>query len=93
MSQLDELPSVVFPEASMNARPLANYVAENLSEEGFLEDVEGSRVRLCTNHYWIGLVRLSEGDRQGTRSISRSRSPTGSIGIAFTRTAAPIWSG
>jgi hypothetical protein len=59
---------------------LAKYVAGSMSEEEYLKTGSGGRIGLCLNHYLIGLVLLSEGDREGARehfqkSIDTKRYP------------------
>jgi tetratricopeptide (TPR) repeat protein len=50
----------------MGENPLANYL-EGGSEEEFLKTARAGRLGICLNHYVVGLVRLSEGDRKGAR--------------------------
>jgi tetratricopeptide (TPR) repeat protein len=44
---------------------LAEYVRGSISEEKFLRDGTAGSLAWCIQHYLIGLVRLSEGDRKG----------------------------
>jgi tetratricopeptide (TPR) repeat protein len=51
-----------------NARyPLPEYITETISEEEMLKSWEGlpPLMGVCMGHFWVGLVRLSEGDRKG----------------------------
>jgi hypothetical protein len=49
--------------------PLPEYIAGTISEEELLKPLEGlaPEMGLCMGHFWVGLVRLSEGDREGAR--------------------------
>jgi tetratricopeptide (TPR) repeat protein len=51
--------------------PLARYLANSITEEEYVEEHlgrgRGGRLRACLAHYVIGLVRLSEGDRDGAQ--------------------------
>jgi tetratricopeptide (TPR) repeat protein len=56
--------------APQNARyPLPEYIAETIGEEEMLKSWEGlpPLMGVCMGHFWVGLVRLSEGDREGAR--------------------------
>jgi hypothetical protein len=46
--------------------PLAKYLEDPTSEEEYLKTARPGHW-ICINHYLIGLVRLSEGDREGAR--------------------------
>jgi tetratricopeptide (TPR) repeat protein len=52
-------------------RPLAEYIAGKISEEEMLKPWEGLPRSMgeCVGHFWVGLVRLSEGDREGAREL------------------------
>jgi len=65
MIQAVDLPSFADRELQKWVRLTADFVAGNLSEEEFLENAGGKRWRLCYAQHLIGLMRLSQGDRQG----------------------------
>jgi tetratricopeptide (TPR) repeat protein len=44
---------------------LADYVGGSMSEEKFLRDGKAGSLAWCIQHHLIGLVRLSQGDREG----------------------------
>jgi serine/threonine protein kinase len=44
---------------------LAEYVGGSISEEKFLKDGKAGSLAWCIQHHLIGLVRLSQGDREG----------------------------
>jgi serine/threonine protein kinase len=44
---------------------LAKYVGEQMTEEEFLRDGKAGSLAWCIQHHLIGLVRLSQGDREG----------------------------
>ena len=44
---------------------LAEYVGEAMSEEKFLRDGKAGSLAWCIQHHLIGMVRLSQGDREG----------------------------
>ncbi len=46
---------------------LADYLAGQLSEPDFLRPTSGSRFATCSAHFWVGMVRLSEGNRKAAR--------------------------
>jgi hypothetical protein len=44
---------------------LAKYVGEQMTEEEFLRAGKAGSLAWCIQHHLIGLVRLSQGDREG----------------------------
>jgi tetratricopeptide (TPR) repeat protein len=46
---------------------VADYLAGKVSEEEFLLIPGNRRFGQCSVHFWVGLARLSEGDRKGAR--------------------------
>jgi hypothetical protein len=44
---------------------LAEYVGGSMSEEKFLKDGKAGSLAWCIQHHFVGLVRLSQGDREG----------------------------
>jgi tetratricopeptide (TPR) repeat protein len=50
----------------MDQNPLAKYLEDPMSEEAYLKSARPGRLG-SFNHYMIGLVRLSDGDRVGAR--------------------------
>jgi serine/threonine protein kinase len=53
------------------------FLANKISEEEYFKEVHGSRYLLCGAQYWIGMVRLSEGDRKGAREAFKASVDTG----------------
>jgi tetratricopeptide (TPR) repeat protein len=47
--------------------PLREYIAETIGEEEMLKPWKGlpPLMGVCMGHFWVGMVRLSEGDRKG----------------------------
>jgi hypothetical protein len=66
--------------------PLAEYIAGTVGDEEWLKPREGipPQMRLCMGHFWIGLVRLSDGDRDGARESFEKAAATrwGSLSIS-----------
>jgi hypothetical protein len=53
--------------ASISLMRLNKYLSGDMTEAGFLKSMETNRLTSCTAHYFVGLVRLSNGDRAGAR--------------------------
>jgi tetratricopeptide (TPR) repeat protein len=58
-----------YTEAPDGKLRLAEYIAGTISAEELLKPRVGTptQLELCQAHFWIGLVRLSDGDRKGAR--------------------------
>jgi hypothetical protein len=54
-----------------------NFLANKMSEQDYLKETLGSRYLLCGAQYWVGMVRLSEGDRKGAREAFAASVDTG----------------
>jgi serine/threonine protein kinase len=65
------------PGAQKHIEAMKDFVAGKLSEDELLRSSRGNRIQLCLNHYWIGLVRLADGDRRGAREHFRKAVATG----------------
>jgi serine/threonine protein kinase/tetratricopeptide (TPR) repeat protein len=54
-----------------------NFLANKASEQEYLDQARDSRYLQCGAHYWVGMVRLSEGDRNGAREAFKASVDTG----------------
>jgi hypothetical protein len=61
-----------------NRDRLADFLEGNkLSAEAFLDDARNSRYLKCGHYYWIGMARLSEGDREGAKAAFKASANSG----------------
>src|SRR5262245_8536712 len=68
-AQLRSVDNPGYAEAQDGRLPLAGYIAGTIREEKWLKLREGtpSQLELCQMYFWMGQVRLSDGDRAGAR--------------------------
>jgi serine/threonine protein kinase len=62
---------------------LTDFLAGRLSEQGYLEDARDSCYLSCGHQYWVGMVRLSEGDRKGAREAFKASVGTGLYSVFY----------
>jgi serine/threonine protein kinase len=65
------------------AARLADLLAGKLSEQTFVKEVCGSRYFSCGHQYWVGMARLSEGDRKGAREAFKAAVDTGLYSMIY----------
>jgi hypothetical protein len=63
--------------SNRSSRPANHYLTGDLSEAGLLDLASKSQAQACIAHFTIGVVRLSEGDRDAAREHFRKTLDTG----------------